>query len=324
MVAVPGSGRERAVRGPVSVRSRLGSAIDRHEPRSVLFAVGRSVLAGAQLSVLLFNSDTTLFADSPAVPGGVRCGGLRSVSLWCLLGDQGVGPMLARAVAIATLVVVLIGAVPRWTCIPHWYVNFSLAAAMPLSNGGDRAAEIAALLLIPICLGDDRKWQWNAVREPLPAWFRGSSQAGALMLRVQVAVIYLVAATAKLSDPAWVHGRALGIVASDPEFGFPMPVRAALEPLLASDAIVAPATWTVIAVQYMIVVAIMGGRRWRALALVLGSGLHLAIAVLLGLPSFGLTMIALLLCAANPAGPAGARRQRWSPWSQRKEEARAH
>ncbi len=286
--------------------------------------MGRSTLAGAQFSVLLFNSDTTLFADSPAVPGGVRCGGLRSVSLWCLLGDQDAGPVLARAVAIATLVLVLIGAVPRWTCIPHWYVNFSLAAAMPLSNGGDRAAEITALLLIPICLADNRNWQWSPVREPLPASWRGSSFAATLVLRVQVAVIYLVAATAKLNDPAWVHGRALGIVAFDPEFGFPMPVRAALEPLLASDAFVALATWSVIGVQYVIVIVIMGGRRWRALALILGSGLHLAIAVLLGLPSFGLTMIALLLCATNPAGKAGTRRQRWSPWSQRKEEARAH
>ncbi|MGW4063510.1 sporulation-delaying protein SdpB family protein [Amycolatopsis sp. NPDC004747] len=303
----------------MSVRSRLGPAIDRHEPRSALFAAGRSLLACAQLGVLLFNSDATLFADSPAVPGGVRCGGLRSVSLWCLLGEQGSGPVLARTVAIATLVLVLIGAVPRWTCIPHWYVNFSLAAAIPLTNGGDRAAEITALLLIPICLADDRGWQWSPVREPLPASWRGSSLAATLVLRAQVAVIYLVAATAKLGDPAWVHGRALGIVAFDPEFGFPVPVRTVLEPLLASDALVAVATWSVIGVQYAIVIAIMGGRRSRALALVLGAGLHLAIAVLLGMPSFGLIMIALLLCAANPAGAAGGRRWR----AQRKEEARA-
>ncbi|MEV5716998.1 sporulation-delaying protein SdpB family protein [Amycolatopsis mediterranei] len=309
----------------MSVRSRLGSAVERHEPRSALFAAGRSTLAVAQLSVLLVNSDTTLFADSPAVPGGMRCGGLRSVSLWCLLGEQGGGQVLARAVAIATLVVVLIGAVPRWTCIPHWYVNFSLAAAMPLSDGGDRAAEITALLLIPMCLGDDRKWQWSPVREPLPAWFRGSSHAAALMLRIQVAVIYLVAVTAKLTDPAWAHGRALGIVAFDPDFGFPMPVRAVLEPLLASDVLVGLATWSVIGVQCVIAVAILGGARWRASALVLGCGLHLAIAVLLGLPGFGLTMIALLLCAANPGGPIGVIEPRprwWAPWSRPKDEAR--
>ncbi|WP_410575611.1 hypothetical protein [Amycolatopsis sp. cmx-4-61] len=73
----------------------------------------------------------------------------------------------------------------------------------------------------------------------------------------------------------------------------------------------------------MIVVAMMGGRRWRTLALILGSGLHFAIAALLGLPSFGLTMIALLPRAANPVARPAAHGRWWSLCSQRKDEAYA-
>ncbi|WP_410575610.1 hypothetical protein [Amycolatopsis sp. cmx-4-61] len=127
------------MREVMSVRSRLGSAIGCHESRSALFAVGRSALAGAQLGVPLFNSDTTLFADSPAVPG-----------------------------------------------------------------------EYGAVLLIPVCLADNRTWQWSPAREPLPAAWRGCSFAATQVLRLQVAVIYLVAATAKLSDPAWYRAARSG------------------------------------------------------------------------------------------------------------------
>ncbi len=78
-----------------------------------------------------------------------------------------------------------------------------------------------------------------------------------------------------------------------------------------------------IGIQYVIVVAMMGGRRWRTLALILGSGLHFAIAALLGLPSFGLTMIALLPRAANPVARPAAHGRWWSLCSQRKDEAYA-
>jgi antimicrobial peptide system SdpB family protein len=283
-------------------RRRLGTAIDEHEPRRQAFAVGRSLLAAATLSVLLFNPDTTLFVVSPDAPQGLRCGGFRSVSLWCLAAETGAGQVLPRLLAIATLLVVLSGYRPRWTCLPHWYVTFSLAVGMPLSNGGDRAAAIGAMLFLPICLGDGRTWHWSAPVAPLPMRWRGSSLAAQWCLRGQMSLIYLTAATHKVLDPAWSRGDALRMVAFDAQFGFPLPIRGLLDPLLASSGLIASATWGVVAIQYLIAVAILAGGKWGKPALVCGIALHVAIGLLLGLPGFGLVMIALLLCAGCPAG----------------------
>ncbi|MFD6072308.1 sporulation-delaying protein SdpB family protein [Amycolatopsis lurida] len=283
----------------IGLRRRLTLAIGDHEHRRFSFALGRSLLASAQLSVLLFNPDTTLFVTSPELPQGMRCGGARAASLWCLTAEIGIDPLFARLVAMATLLVVVSGYRPRWTCVPHWYVNFSLAACLPLANGGDRAAEVGAMLLIPICLGDDRKWQWRAPRAPLSEQWRGSAYAAHWCLRAQVAVIYLTAATLKVMDPAWSQGRAMRLVAFDAQYGFPLPIRSLLEPMLTSGWLVALATWAVIAVQYFMAVAILGTDKWRKSAVMLGLALHLAIGLLLGLPSFALAMIALLLCAGS-------------------------
>lgn len=298
-------GRRCAVYWLIDARERLSQAIDDHEPRSVLFAVGRSMLAAAQLSVLIFNSDSTLFAAESGLHSGARCGGVRGFSLFCLTSGTAGGVALARTLAVVTFLAVLSGFCPRWTCLPHWYISFSLAAGMSLANGGDRASAVVTLLLVPLCLGDGRTWQWTRPESRLPGWWRGSSYAAHWVLRGQVVMIYATAATAKLTDPVWVQGRALRFVAFDALFGFPVTVRDFLEPVLASDFLVAAGTWGVIVVQYVIAGTIMSSRKWRTLATTLGCLLHLAIGVLLGLPSFGLVMIALLLCAQSSAQPAG-------------------
>src|SRR5207248_6980165 len=131
---------------------------------------------------------------------GVRCEGIRSLSLWCLTGDTDAGLSIARVVSIAILAVVLSGFSPRWTCIPHWYINFSLAASMSLANGGDKVTQVATMLLIPVCLGDDRRWQWSFPASSLPGRWRGRSFAAHWALRCQVFIIYLIAATSKLTD----------------------------------------------------------------------------------------------------------------------------
>lgn len=302
------------------LRRRLGTAIERHEPRGRAFAMGRSLLAAATLSVLLFNADTTLFVASPDAPQGLRCGGIRSASLWCLAAETETGQVLPRLLAIATLLVVLSGYRPRWTCLPHWYVTFSLAVSMPLANGGDRAAAIGAMLFVPLCLGDGRTWHWSAPVAPLPMRWRGGSFAALWCLRGQLSLIYLTAATHKVLDPAWSRGDALYMVAFDAQFGFPLPIRDFLGPLLASSGLIATSTWGVVALQYLIAVAILAGGKGRKPAVGCGIALHVAIGLLLGLPGFGTVMIALLLGAACSSGggrvaapapePAGAGRGR--------------
>ncbi|WP_433260502.1 hypothetical protein ACQPZF_24300 [Actinosynnema sp. CS-041913] len=290
------------------VRAALGRAAVRCEPRGLPLAFGRSALAAAHLAVLAANSDADLFI------GGVdpRCDGVRAIGLWCLTGGSGQGAQVARVVAVVVLGVVLSGLSPRWTCVPHWYVAFSFAAGLPPVDGGDEIAQVTTLLLIPLCLGDDRVWQWSAVRGPLPAPLRGVALAGLCTIRAQICVIYLSASVSKLRDPQWRQGTGLHLVMHDPDHGLSSSVRDALGPVLGSYWLIATATWAVIVVQLAIAVAVLGGRSARRVALVLGVGLHGTIAVMMNLPAFGLVVIGLLAvgCASmsdrsGDAAPGG-------------------
>ncbi|OKI17535.1 hypothetical protein A6A25_40790 [Saccharothrix sp. CB00851] len=274
---------------------RLSRAIDKAEPRGMPLVVGRSLLAATSLLTILFSSDSELFIRTAELPNGMRCTGVRAASLWCLMGPTESGLLISRALAVAVLVLVLVGFSPRWTCVPHWYISFSLAAAMEMANGGDAIAQVATMLLVPMCLGDDRVWHWQPVLRPLAPSWRGSAFAAHLGLRGQLCLIYLGAVTAKLMDPLWRHGAALSVVAHHPQYGFPAPVRDLLSPVMDSYWFVALLSWSVVGVQVALALLTLGRRKHRLIALVLGCGLHLGIMFFMSLPSFGMVMIALLI-----------------------------
>jgi antimicrobial peptide system SdpB family protein len=268
------------------------------DPRGVQLACARSLLAVATLSVIVFNSDDVLFmrlGDEPAV----RCGGVRALSLWCLAqGDDG-SLTVARTVSVLVLGAVVAGFSPRWTCVPHWYVSYSLCVSMTLPNGGEYVAQIATMLLIPVCLGDHRTWQWLRPASALSARWRGAGLAAMRVLQVQVFVIYAHAAWTKSMEQGWRDGTAEYVISFDPHYGLYPPVREAFLPLLSSPSVVMGATWSTIGVEVAIAVLALGPRRMRLVALGLALLLHGGIVVLLGMPSFGLIMIALLLMNAT-------------------------
>ncbi|MCS7480358.1 sporulation-delaying protein SdpB family protein [Umezawaea endophytica] len=285
------------------VARRLSRAIDQFEPRGAPLAVGRSLLAAATLLTILFSSDSDLFIRTAELPDGLRCAGVRAASLWCLVGPTGSGLLTSRVVVVVVLVLVLLGVSPRWTCVPHWYVSFSLAAAMDMANGGDTIAQVATMLLVPVCLGDDRPSHWHPVRRPLAPSWRGSAFAAHLGLRVQVCLIYLGAVTAKLMDPLWQHGSAMSVVVNHPQYGFPTSARDLLAPMSTSYWFVAALSWSVIGVQVVMALAILGPRQVRVVALVLGIALHLGIMFFMSLMSFGMVMIAVLVIGSASTTP---------------------
>jgi antimicrobial peptide system SdpB family protein len=271
----------------------LGRSLPLHalrwDSRGRPLAVGRCLLAVATLSELLFTADAGLFGDGP------RCVGISSLSLWCLGGAVTHSTLLARVLSIAVLLVVASGYRPRWTGVPHWYVTFSLFSTLVTPNGGDGAAAVATLLVIPICLGDARAWQWaTPVDPPSPGW-RGSAFAAHMVFRLQLVIIYVVAAVSKIVDPAWRQGIAMHYVFSDPEFGLPAHSWPVISALAGSGLLIHALTWSVIALQLFVAVGGVGPRRLRFAALLAGVGLHVAIILVMGLPSFGLAMVGLLL-----------------------------
>lgn len=299
--------------------SHLQRAVESFEPRGTPLALARSLMAFAQLATILSAPDRLLFGGRPGSTPGTRCAGLRDAALWCVTGGNAQADIVGRVLAVGVLLVVAAGFRPRWSCIAHYYVTFSIAVNSTVINGGDEVAEILALLLIPLCLGDPRSWAWQTPTCPLrPAW-RGSAFAALAVLRCQIVVIYLTAVVSKLSFPAWRRGTALGILAHDPEFGFPGAVRPLAGQLFSHAWATDSLTWSVLAVEVLVALSMVLGRRGRRCGLGLAILLHGAIILLMGLFSFGLIMIASVLtaCAERPA-------DRLARGHNRQESARSH
>ncbi|NUP50358.1 MAG: hypothetical protein HOW97_24070 [Catenulispora sp.] len=281
---------------PVSrLKASLATTIDTFEPRGLPLALIRSLLALASLVTLVFSSDSTLFFGDPRVPDGMRCGGPERFSLWCVNGPSSHGLLISRVLAISVLLAVLSGFRPRWTCVPHWYVSASMAWSLTQPNGGDNAAMMAALLLIPALIRDDRRWHWTRPRTALPAAWRGSAYAAWLALRCQIALIYLQAALWKAAVPEWRHGDAMATVFYDPVYGFPRFVRNHFGGVLSNGVVVHSATWGTLVAELTIAGCVLAGRRARRVGVALAVPLHCAIGLGMGLISFGTVMVAVNL-----------------------------
>src|SRR5579884_838883 len=283
----------------MSALTRWSSQLESFDARGRLFAAGRSLLGAAQLSILLANPERLLFGATPWASGGSLCRGVNSLTLWCAAGSGKAASSIAELVACTVLVGVICGLWPRWLCVPHWYITFSMSARITASNGGDAVAEILAMLLFPYCLGDRRVWHWQRPVSGLEPVWRGISCAAHLVLRCQVVIIYVNAAISKLSYPAWRDGTALRTVLMAPGWNVPPGVRGLIEPLLSISWAGTAMTWGAVATEFGIAAATLGSPRIRRGGLVLAVCLHAAIILTLGLFSFGLIMIALVMIAAE-------------------------
>jgi antimicrobial peptide system SdpB family protein len=282
---------------------QLLAAAEVFEPRGTALTTARSLLALAELTVLLGSSDRILFGAGPGASPSKLCSGIGATSLWCITGTDSHSLLGGRIIAVTILAAVVVGLWPRWLCVPHWYVAFSLATRMTTLNGGEEVAQIVTLLLIPMCLGDSRWCHWQKPDHPMaPAW-RGSAYAAHLLLRCQCAIIYLVAALSKLAYSSWRAGTAVPILLNNAQFGLPPGVRSVVEHLLAPARIGAVVTWAVVALEITIATTMLFTTRGRRAGLALAICLHSAIIIAMGLFSFGLVMISLVMAVSGGGTP---------------------
>jgi antimicrobial peptide system SdpB family protein len=212
---------------------------------------------------------------------------------------------LARWIAVAILLVAASGWRPRWTALPHWWVTFSLQTSAITLDGGDQVAAVLTLLILPIALTDKRRWHWQRASQPavpigLPtAIKRLVARSALLAIRIQVAGIYLHAAVAKWSVPEWNDGTILYYWFNDPFVGAPGWLRAPMMYVLTSP-FVTFVTWGALILELLLFAALLMPKQKQYLMLAAGLAFHLAIALTMGLISFGLAMAAALVLYLRP------------------------
>ena len=270
------------------------------DPRTILFGLGRSVLAATQLGVLLSNGGSALFG-SPVGPRA-GCDGVGIGSLWCVGGGAERPAGIATLIACGVLLVVAAGYRPRWSCVPHWYVSVSMNLDLTPANGGEAIAQSITMIAMFVCLADSRRWHWSRPSDPLPPRSRGQAAAALLVMRCQLAIVYLEAACAKLAFPSWRHGSALQAVFRDPIYGLPRGMLGVMSPLIDSASMMHFAGYAVIGTELLISCCMIGPARFRRIGLALVCILHVGIIVSMGLFSFG-----VIMCAASAMAVGGTR-----------------
>jgi antimicrobial peptide system SdpB family protein len=270
---------------------------------SVLLGAARTILALATGLTLLFSNTQTLFLSNSSLIDKSLCTGIDAANLFCLAPTTNMN--LAHALALGILVIVASGWRPRLTGVFHWWVAWSYHQAGTFVDGGDQVIMILTLLLVPVTLTDPRVWHWQHIATKDHELERPMAKLIALgwlsLIRLQVAVIYFHAATAKFGVPEWLNGTAVYYWFGSSTLGMPTWLHPILDPLLTSALCVLAITWGTMLLEILLVLGLLAETRYRRPLLKLGLIFHAGIAVVFSLSSFMLAMdAALLLYLGDP------------------------
>lgn len=283
--------------GSISLRPGWGSWL----------GLGRTLLALGTAVTLIFSDAEVLFSPMLGVPLAPNCTGLGAISAFCVLPREQL--TLVTWVCVVILLVVASGWRPRWTAIPHWWVAYSVYNSVAITDGGDQAAVVLTTLLLPVVLTDGRRWHWTRQSEA-PAtsgrqahqWRVAAAVVALMVIKLQVAVIYFQASVAKLGQSEWVDGTSMYYWTNDEIFGPAQWLRPAVETVVDQQVLLLALTWLPLVIEFALALSLLMPQWARWTLLPLGFGLHLSIAVMMGLWSFSLVMMAACVLLLVPAG----------------------
>src|SRR5438552_1957644 len=243
--------------------TRLGIAAQRWStttPWTNVYGVARSLLALAPAGTLAFSAPGTLFRPAAGLPPAPYCLGPGRISIFCLVPQDRL--WLARWLGAAILLVVASGWRPRFTALFHWWIAFSLFVSATIPDGGDQATSVLTLLMLPVALTDPRRWHWQALHEQTPTATRHVLRllalSALLVIRVQVAGIYLNSSIAKLAVTEWRDGTAVYYWISQPVFGAPGWLHGILLAVAATSLGVIAMTWGTLILEFTLGIAFAG------------------------------------------------------------------
>jgi len=270
----------------------------RFDYRSRWFAAGRTALALATASELLWTRTGALFTEVGGA-SGPYCVAQPRVSLFCL-GNPHEFVEPRRWLAIVGLLLVASGYRPRFLCVLHVWIVFSVTTSITLPDGGDSIALIVVALITPMCFADPRPWQWTSLRKHMGRNGRTVAYLTFWALRLQVAYIYADSAIAKMGVPDWQNGSAFYYFVRDKLFGSAGLFTPVWMWVSDQSLTTAAITWGTIVLELAIAAFTLLGTRWRLAAFWLALILHVLIFLSMGLFSFSMVMAGVAALIATP------------------------
>lgn len=283
--------------------ARWVSTAGARSPFGVVLQTGRSILAVGTLLTLLANGPDVLF-HTPGGGDDANCTQLGSCGLYCLFGAENLE--LARWLSIGACLLVILGLVPSLSSALYWFAAFSLFANAKPIDGGDQLTAILGFLLMIASVFDWRLFAWRRSNTTGRRFI--AARVILLFVPLQMSYLYLNSAVGKFSVPIWADGSALWYWVQHTGFNATPFTASVAFSMLQIPILSAIATWGVLALELFLAWGIVFARngRTRLLVLALGVAFHIGIAVVMGLISFAVAMIAGLSLAVIRPGDAAA------------------
>ncbi len=264
-------------------------------PVNTIYGLARSLLACGLFLTLVSNSTESLFPVTTEVVT-IPASPAVNFSIFLLLSNHIV---VAKLIALVVLASVIIGIYPRFTGIFHWYIAFSFYAGCQVIDGGDHAHAVLSLLMVPLTLLDSRKWHWSSSGKQESSSIISNSIAWAftVLIRIQVSIIYLHAAFAKIGVDDWTNGTATYYWFTHHYHGAGDWIKPAIIYLMSKPYIVTSITWGTMAFEFLLFACIFLDPHdiRRKIFLILGILFHFVIVIIHGLVSFYFSMTAALI-----------------------------
>ncbi|SOE12316.1 antimicrobial peptide system protein, SdpB family [Streptomyces sp. 2323.1] len=275
-------------------------SVRRFPAESRTLGAGRSMIALAQASILIFTPASHLFVPVGGAEIEIGCSPpVQAASLYCLAGSA--DRQLLNFLVLGMLLIAASGILPRYTTLLHFWASLSIGQSISLPDGGDAVAQVVTFFLILACANDRRTWHWQkpSSAEQKGSIWHGLAWAGWWGVRLQVAYIYLNSALAKLSVGPWAEGSATYYVARMENFGAAGLFADLFRWATGITLIALLSAWGTIFTESLIALLLLRrGSRQTAAALI-SACLHILIILQLGIVSFGFIMVGAVICAAS-------------------------
>lgn len=263
-----------------------------------IYGLSRSLLAIGTFLTIAFNDVNSLFPNIDINNQGFIPGiKLTTFSIFSILHDYPIE--YSKYLCLFLLFTVIIGIYPKITCLFHWFVSYSFFFSCPIVDGGDQITMIISLLLIPVGLTDNRKWHWSNI----PTETEIQKIIGYISLnviRVQVAVVYFHAGTAKFQVFEWLNGTATYYWFNHNIFGMPYFLRSIINPILGNSIFVVLLTWSVLLFEVFLFLCLVIDKKYWKLFLIMGISFHFFILIIHGLVTFFFAMAGALILYLTP------------------------
>lgn len=267
-------------------------------PYTRVYGIGRTFIAFSLLTVFLFNDMDYLF-NKKAIEVISNSDFIHNrLNFFGILGSDNL--LLGKIISIIILLVVISGYIPQITGILHFWITYSFNNSSILLDGGEQIATIYTFLIIPLTLFDNRKNHWQIPKKEPNSINKFIGHLVFLFISLQSCFIYLNTGIEKiyqLND--WKNGTALYYIFNNSYFGLNDSILSLASPLINSE-FVFFLTWWVILSHLLLSYILLLDRRKKTSFLPIGVFFHTSIAVFLGLYSFSLVMIGVLLLYILP------------------------